>query len=193
MGTETILTGGEPVVESTTADVVEDTGDAETTATDNTDDNVEAASEEVVYEDFTLPEGVQLDDETLSSATELFKEAGLTKEQAQKFVDLQVAANQKAEDQNTTVRQEWSDKSKSDKEYGGDKFNESIASANQALEKFGTPEFKDMLNETGVGDHPEMIRLLKRVGDLTKEDNPLNPGKTPVKKLSRAEQLYPNN
>ena len=193
MGTETILTGDEPVVESTTAAVVEDAGDGETTAnTDNTDDSGEAASEEVVYDEFTLPEGVVLDDETLSSAAELFK-AGLTKEQAQKFVDLQVAANQKAEDRNATIRQEWSDKSKSDKEYGGDKFNESIASANQALEKFGTPEFKDMLNETGVGDHPEMIRLLKRVGDLTKEDNPLNPGKAPIKKLSRAEQLYPNN
>ena len=194
MGAETILTGDEPVVESTTAAVVEDAGDGETTAnTDNTDDSGEAASEEVVYDEFTLPEGVVLDDETLSSAAELFKEAGLTKEQAQKFVDLQVAANQKAEDKNATIRQEWSDKSKSDKEYGGDKFNESIASANQALEKFGTPEFKDMLNETGVGDHPEMIRLLKRVGDLTKEDNPLNPGKAPIKKLSRAEQLYPNN
>ena len=40
------------------------------------------------YSEFKAPEGTVLDEAGLAAATELFKEAGLPQEQAQKFIDL---------------------------------------------------------------------------------------------------------
>src|SRR5258706_11787563 len=40
------------------------------------------------YTDFTLPEGVKLEGETLKAATELFRELGLPQANAQRLVDL---------------------------------------------------------------------------------------------------------
>ena len=176
MGTGTILTTDTPVAETTETD----TPVAETTETDTP----------VEYKDFDLPDGVSINDEVMGQAAELFKEANLTKEQAQKFIDMQVSLNSGAEAANEAVRTDWVNKAKSDKEYGGDNFDQSVGVAMQAVEKFGTPELKQMLNETGVGNHPEMIRLLKRVGDLTLEDTPTNISKVPGKELSTLEIMY---
>lgn len=187
MSNETILATEEVATDTP----VEDTP-VEEVATDTPVEGDTPPTDEVVYEGFDLPEGVEIDSEVMSNAAELFKDAGLTKEQAQKFVDMQVALNEKSNASNEAVRNDWADKAKSDKEYGGDKFNESVGIAMQAVEKFGTPELKQMLNETGVGNHPEMIRLLKRVGDLTREDNPTNVnGTPPVKEKSTLEIMYP--
>lgn len=194
MSTETLLTeesNDAPVTDVPNEEVQNEATD---TPTEEVESEVaeETPTEEVVYDDFNLPEGVTINDEVLSSATELFKDAGLTKEQAQKFIDLQVSMNEKSEQAAQSIRDEWVTNAKSDKEYGGDKFNESLGVAMQAVEKFGTPELKKMLNDTGVGNHPEMIRLLKRVGDLTMEDTPTNVGKVPTKEKSTLEILYPN-
>lgn len=190
MGDKTILTNevDTPVEGEVTDTPVEDTPTEEVVEDTPTEDT---PVEEVVYDDFNLPEGVEIDSETMTSAAELFKEAGLSKEQAQKFVDMQVALNERSNASNEAVRDGWLESAKSDKEYGGDKFDESVGIAVQAVKKFGNPELEKMLNETGVGNHPEMIRLLKRVGDLTREDNPLNPGNPPAAELSTLEILYP--
>ena len=39
------------------------------------------------YEDFSFPEGVEIDSELLTEATDIFKESGLKQDQAQKLVD----------------------------------------------------------------------------------------------------------
>ena len=46
------------------------------------------------------------------------------------------------------------------------------AIARTAVDKFGTPELKELLVSHGVGNHPEMIRFMVKVGKLTGEDVP---------------------
>ena len=179
---------------SETAGVVDgDTGTSETTGVDNEGDKASLET----YSDFTAPEGTELDSGLIDQATPLFKELGLNQEQAQKLVDFQAAqvdAGQKGQAEAfTQVKQEWQDQTKNDAEIGGDKFEQSVSDARGALEKFGTPELNTLLNDFGVGNHPEMIRFMSKVGALTKEDVPGNPGGSPPSGKSRVDILYPSD
>lgn len=145
--------------------------------------------------DFDLPEGVEVDQAVLDDATELFKEAGVSQEAGQKLVDLYVKKVQQLQDsqveQFSQTVEEWRNTSTKDPEFGGEKFEENIATAQKAIEKFGTPELNQMLNDFGVGNHPEMIRFMWNVGKLVKEDVPGGNNAASSPQQSRVELLYP--
>ena len=126
------------------------------------------------YEDFKMPDGVEVDKALLEKATPLFKEAGLPQEVAQKFVDMyaqRVADLTKAQgEQWNQVREGWVNTAKADKEIGGDHWDGKVSDAKVALDKFGTPELRKALNDFGMGDHPEVIRVFSRIGALVKDD-----------------------
>lgn len=128
------------------------------------------------YADFALPEGIELDSAMLEAATPIFKDLGLTQEQAQKLVDFQAkqvqASSQRQVDDFNQLMDDWQNQSKTDKEFGGDAFEKNTGIARLAIDKFGTPELKQLLNDHGVGNHPEMIRFMFRVGKLLGEDVP---------------------
>lgn len=125
------------------------------------------------YEPFALPEGMKLDEAASTEFTTLAKELDLTQEQAQKAVTLQTAIMQRYQKEQTEAYakqiSDWGDSAKTDKEYGGDKFDASITSARLALSKFGSPELRQLL-EGGIGNHPEVIRFMVRVGQAMGED-----------------------
>jgi len=145
------------------------------------------------YAEFVVPEGMTINESLLNEAVPIFKELGLTQEQAQKLVDFQ--AKQQAQQLDTFNQQikTWADQAKTDKEFGGDKFEENVALARSAVSKFGTPELKQMLNEYGVGNHPEIIRFMVKVGQLTREDVPGSKTATPNKPVDHVALLYPND
>ncbi len=149
------------------------------------------------YADFAMPEGVEVDTALLAEATPLFKELGLTQEQAQKLVDFQAqqiqAGSQKQVDAFNQLMNDWQEQSKNDKEFGGDKFEENIKIAQSAVDKFGTPELKQLLESHGVGNHPELIRFMVKVGKLTKEDVPGGNNNPTSKAQDTVSLLYPND
>lgn len=153
-----------------------------------------AAGAPEAYADFTMPEGMDVDTALLEQAVPVFKELGLTQEQAQKLVDLQaqnVQASQQAQvDSFNQLKQDWLDQAKSDDEIGGDGFDENVSDARLFIDKFGTPELKTLLNDYGVGNHPEVIRAFARAGKLLKEDVPGGNGQPESGKKDRAEILY---
>ena len=147
------------------------------------------------YADFTLPDTIDMNTANLESASAVFKDMGLTQDQAQKLVDLEAAnvqASAQAQvDAFNSMVDEWATASKNDSEFGGDKFEESIATAKAAITKFGTPELQELMNTHGVGNHPEVVRFMVRVGNLTKEDNPGKDGAPAANaEPDRATRLY---
>lgn len=118
-----------------------------------------------------MPEGFKADAETIGEFGTLAKELNLTQEQAQKLVDFQgKAQGQVMAAQLDAIAQEWTDQTKADKEIGGDKFDENLAVAKTALDKFATPEFRTFLDASKLGQHPEMVRLMFRVGQAISQD-----------------------
>tara|TARA_R110000772_G_scaffold259567_1_gene377222 strand:+ start:70 stop:774 length:705 start_codon:yes stop_codon:yes gene_type:complete len=188
------------VLTATDSDVVPDG------ATDDNAGGEVATSEEAdlssqtppdTYADFVMPEGVELDSALLTEAAPLFKELGLTQDQAQKLVDFQAKQAQASSESNVDafnqLMNDWQEQSKNDKEFGGDKFEENVGVARSAIDKFGTPELKQLLEEHGVGNHPEVIRFMVKVGKLTAEDVPGGTTAAPSKAQDRVSLLYPND
>lgn len=196
-GSDTLLTDDK-------SDDNTDTGGSDDSGEGGSDDNTDTTQETDgegsqtapdTYADFAMPEGVEVDSELLAEATPIFKELGLTQEQAQKLVDFQAkqvqASSQRNVDAFNQLMNDWQNQSENDKEFGGDKFDENIKIAQSAISKFGTPELKQLLEEHGVGNHPEVIRFMVKVGKLTAEDVPDGTQTAPSAAKDRVSTLYP--
>jgi len=133
------------------------------------DNSAEGAPE--TYE-FKAPEGQEYDEALINVYSEAAKEQNLSQEKAQAILEkvAPVLAQQQVQAEET-LRTQWTESSKADKEFGGDKLAESLSVAKVAVDKLGTPEFKELVNNTVLGNHPEMIRFLVRVGKTLSEDS----------------------
>jgi hypothetical protein len=141
--------------------------------------------------EFEMPEGVELDAALAEKAAPILKEQNITRAQANALAKL-VAEDRKAQFEKWSETQEnWVKQAKTDKEFGGDKFDASIKGARSVLEKFGTPELREYLTASGGGNHPEMIRFMARVGNAISDDKPVG-SETPAgsKQKDAAEILY---
>ncbi len=144
--------------------------------------------------EFKLPEGIQLDDAGTAAFSEVARELNLTQEAAQKVLDKMgpVIAGRHAEAL-TQAKAQWVEAAQADKEFGGDQLSENLAVAKKALDTFGTPEFRTLLNESGLGNHPEMIRMMYRAGKAISEDKFVPAGSvSPKGAKDAANALYPN-
>lgn len=125
--------------------------------------------------EFKPAEGQDLDTAALEQFEPIARELNLTNEQAQKMVDLYgtqilpMVQKQQAEAWQKTTEQ-WAADVKADKEIGGDKLTANIGVAQRALETFGTPDLKEYLNASGLGNHPELIKVFVKVGKAMSED-----------------------
>jgi hypothetical protein len=52
----------------------------------------------------------------------------------------------------------WQDAVRGDPEIGGDKLDASVAAAKSVVERFGTPELREVIDGAAL-DHPELLRL----------------------------------
>ncbi|EPA8515271.1 peptidase [Klebsiella aerogenes] len=153
------------------------------------DDKPEGAPEK--YE-FTAAEGVDLDTEALKDFEPVARELNLTNEQAQKLVDaypkILAGVQQRQVEAWQAQTEEWAATVKADKEIGGDKLTANLGVAQRALDTFGTPELKEYLNGTGLGNHPELVKAFIKVGKAMSEDGMVT-GKESGQR-SAAEVLY---
>ena len=114
----------------------------------------------------------ELDPEVLTAFGDVAKELDLPQEAAQKVLD-KVAPVIQAKQAKVLeqVRTDWANESQSDEEFGGESLTENLDVAKQALDAFGTDSLKSLLQETGFGNHPEIIRFMYRAGKAISEDS----------------------
>ena len=169
-------------------------------AAETTEEAAKAPDVPESYE-LTAPEGMTLDAASVELATPVFKELGLSNEQANKLMPVAAAFAQKIQDhanqqiiaQVQADRKAWLDTAKADSEIGGAHWGDTIATAASALDKLGmtkgTP-FRNLLDESGLGNHPEMIRAFQKVGKAIGDDATFaRAGASPAQK-SHASILY---
>lgn len=151
--------------------------------------------------ELTPPEGMELDTELLGEATPVFHELGLGNEQAQKLVPLAGRLIEKHEtrkaDEFNAIKADWAKSAQNDAEIGGKNWKRTQANAARALDHFGAEagsDFRKLLDETGLGNHPVMIRMFSKIGEAVGEDGlfPRDPN-GPALKKSREEELYPDD
>jgi hypothetical protein len=161
---------------------------AETAAEQAEEAKPEGAPEK--YE-FVEPEGAKFDPAVLDTFSEVAKELNLSQENAQKVLDKMgpVMAERQAEAVKA-IHEQWVADAKADKEFGGAKLDENLAFAKQAREGLGTPELTAFLNETGLGNHPEVIRFFVRAGKAISNDAFVSGGPNNAPDVSLAQRMY---
>lgn len=163
------------------------------------------------FEPFNLPEGIVPDADGFGNLTKMLGEfENLTKAdhaEVQKFgqglVDRHVGqlnkTIQKVAEFWTTnwekQKTDWFEKFKADPEIGGNRMDTTVAAARQFIVTHGgTPEqqqeFRELMNASGVGNHPAMIRMLAKANLALSEGKPL-PAATPMgEKKGKVQTLY---
>lgn len=157
----------------------------------------EEAPKPYEWQDFQLPEGVSLDTEATNSFKSLLEDPKLSlQEKAQGLLKLQGdIANRWAQEQQQAAMdqsQKWVDQVKNDKELGGEHFQENMSTAIKAVERFTTPELRDLLNASGLGNHPEMVRAFVRIGQAISEDGLVLGGNQGQVETDPAKRLFPS-
>lgn len=149
------------------------------------------------YETFSMPDGMEVDTEMVEQFTPIAKELSLSQEDAQKLVGLYATKVQEqvasAQNEWAKVQDGWRQTAKADEEIGGGAFKDSVALAKKALNTLGTPELVEALNQTGMANHPEMIRFAYNVGKTISEDN-MGSGKGKANEIpqNQASRMFPS-
>ena len=113
----------------------------------------------------------ELDPEVITAFGEVAKELDLPQEAAQKVID-KVAPVMQAQQAKMVeqVKVDWANDAKADQEFGGENLNANLEVAKSSLKAFGTDALKSLLQESGLGNHPEVIRFMYRAGKAISED-----------------------
>ena len=189
---ETLMTEANQTNEGDTQQPV----DASTEATTDTEQQAEGVQDQQVSDETAVesetsekdvPEGApdkyefnskvadapdELDPEVLTAFGDVAKELNLPQDAAQKVLDKVapvIQARQAKAIEQTKV--EWANQSKSDQEFGGESLTDNLDVAKTSLDTFGTDALKSLLQETGLGNHPEVIRVMYRAGKAISEDS----------------------
>lgn len=154
-------------------------GEKESEGEDNDKDGKKAEGDHGEYE-IKLPEDTRLSDADKERIAQFAKEQGLSKDAAQKLVEDESRARDEyfsdLQNQHKEMIDEWATAVKNDKELGGEKFNESVEMAKRVVTRFGTQQFMDDLDNSGYGNHPEVVRVFARIGRSMGDDIMVKPG-----------------
>jgi len=167
--------------------------------TEQTEENTEEKSEvkteekqaEPIEYELTTPENMPVNEDVLAEYKDIANELGLSQEGAQKLMDLAVKNAQNQYDQHHEVQKQWVDNIKSDKEFGGNNLQTTVKSARGVIDKYGDPEVLALLDTTGLGNNPGVIKMFARIGKRVAEDSSVD-GSPAGSQKSLAETMYPN-
>lgn len=186
---------GEPT--TTDSPAANPAGSADTTAAtpataESTTDK--KAADPVVPESYELkmPDGVQLDSAAAEEFTAIAKELKLDQAAAQKLADIGAKMATRQAEAHAQLVETWTAQVKADKEIGGDKLDENLGVARKAIDTFGSPELKALLNSTGMGNHPEVVKLAFKVGKAISEDRFVTGSPKGNASNDPAKRLFPN-
>jgi len=163
-------------------------------------EKAKAAAVPEKYE-LTAPEGMTLAAADIDAATPIFKELGLSNEQANKLIPLAAQMAQRIQDKANqeilasvaTDRKAWLDTARADPEIGGANWDTTMQVSASALDQLGFPKgspFRVLLNESGLGNHPEMIRAFAKVGKAIGEDSNFVRAESGAGKKTHAQILF---
>lgn len=124
---------------------------------------------------FKLPEGMdesQLDKSRLDKWRVKMHEAGLSKTQAEgiinEFLADEFGNNKSAQANHAAEVESWELGLK--QEFGA-KYDEKVNFARYAAKEFASPALIEYLDKTGLGSHPEIVKMLSAVGSRMSDDS----------------------
>mgnify|MGYP001166429529 CR=1 FL=1 len=123
------------------------------------------------------PGGYEFDGEVPDHFREASHKIGLSKDQARELVSYMAEQNKQ---QNESMRENYEKEQVNyqqslQKEFGDD-YNKNVELARRAFLQYGDAETVKFLEESGLGNHPGLIKTFSRIGQSLSEDNALLSG-----------------
>ena len=172
-GTENLLTGAKQSdgegSEGNAGEKKAENGDEKSKEGEKKEEAEQGAPEQ--YEEFKAPEGLSYDDQFMGTFKDVAKELNLSQKQAQHLLDkcAPVLAQRQVE-QIKAVSDQWVERTKTDKEIGGENWTRASSDIARVRDKFGVnadgkmdPDIQEFM-QTPIGNHPGLLKLLARVG-----------------------------
>lgn len=145
------------------------------------------------YEEFKLPDGQKMNPEALEKFSGVARELGLNQVQAQKLVDIQA---QFVQTQNEKALAQYQEQVKAWRQETiqtlGPEYKKELAFAAKALDRFASPQLRQLLTQTGFGDHKEFAQFCIKAGKTLSEDSFAEGRSAGSDQRSVAERLYPS-
>lgn len=163
-------------------------------ATEKPAESAEADKSEPIKYEFKHPEeGAEFNPKVVDKFAEVAGKHQISQEAAQEIMaSMSQTLNEVQAEALTALRGQWREQVTADSEIGGDKLNESLATAKKALTQFGGDEMLQLLEETGFGDHPAVIRTFNKIGKAISEDSFVAAGQRASAPVTPAKTMYPN-
>lgn len=144
-----------------------------------------------------LPDGAKLDAKHPEAIATFAKENGLSQKAAQALLERDAAHSKAQTEKIDADYKAFVDdllvKSKADPEIGGANFDANVNKAQRVIAKFDTDgKLKKVLDESGYGNHPDVIRIFTKIFGAMKEDELVVPSAQPGPKKSMEEKFYPS-
>lgn len=144
-------------------------------------------TEAAIEYNLKVPEEYSLAPEVLDKYIPLLQKHGVTQDGAQELADLHMDLLRRADEIGQQARKEivegWKEEIKADPEFGGENFKENIALARSGLravmptDKEGAAALSELLDSSGFGNHPEVVKMFARIGRMVKEDSKVLEGR----------------
>lgn len=158
-----------------------------------------AVIEELTLESIKYPDTIQINKEEAGAFVALANTLGLKKEQVQGIIDFQVKTletkTKEYEEKSNKAFEEqaiaWETESKAK---FGLEFDKNLGLAKKAYEKYATKGFRELMENTKLGNHPDIIETFKNVGVFISNDTVVTPSINPneTKKPMKFEDHYKN-
>jgi hypothetical protein len=138
----------------------------------------ESIRDAAAYDDFTLPDGVETNHQMMDSFRMVAAEHGLSQKAAQSLLDLHSKSMAEHGQAHVAIAQKWAEDARGDREFGGGGFDANMGVARKALQAYGSPQLGQLLAQSGLGNHPEIIRTFYRIGKTLSEDRRVGGGQS---------------
>ena len=121
--------------------------------------------------------GKEYTPESVQGFVDVARELGLSQEKAQKMFEAFVpTATKYMRDDVIEKAKGWVQQSRMDSEFGGEHFNENLGIAKTAYMHYASDGLKQILNVSGLSNHPEVIRMFYRIGKTMQQDHGVQGG-----------------
>lgn len=135
--------------------------------------------------------GMAFDKEVFDLVEPALRDMNLSNAAAQRLADVyaekvipaivarsEAKAGEATQQHAAAIRKEWADASRADPEIGGAEFDKTVDACAQVWDKFGIKKgegIRQLLDESGLGNHPDMLRFLSRVSKGVGEGQFISP------------------
>lgn len=143
---------------------------------------------------YELAENEIVGDEMRKNLSENYLKYGLNSEQAKNlyddFIKMQQNGMDRLRQENVKAREESVTQLKSD---WSDNYDANMEFAHKGFEAFATPELRKYMEDTGLGNNPEVVKMFYNMYTRVGNDSLLSPTGSQNQELPEARQRFPNS